>query len=1357
MASSSVLESRHGTEQWQGPLRTGGHRMKTDAHRFSIVTTCFGSRRAALLLTSALGCFATAVVPQQAVHAAPIQVVSAEDVVINAAEASASDTDVAAVEGHSTSGNVSITIGTAAHTGEESQVISGTADAGQVTIVAGQVTGGADTTGIVVAAATGASVTSTQITASGDDAEGMRIVSATGPITVDSGTMVAQDNGIQVLGAGPISISSDDLTTTGEDDAHGILVGTAGGSADVTIASGSIRTAGEEAHGIFVPIDYDFTDEESTGPGGIGRLSITSDSIAVTGRGSGGIVVQHLGDIVIDTQSISYGADGDGIIATAFFEPDEDDAAITYGPGSVTITSGTITGQGGDGISAGAGGGAVSITSQSITLNDTTGDGDNTAGIDAQTLSGTITIASGFVSVTSSTVPEVDEDEEGGDLGAIRAMSKSGDISITSGTIVSHAPSRSGIYVATGGTAEISSTSITTSAAGAHGIKSVGSGPVFIESGAIATSADDAYAILVEGGAAATLDITGALSSAHATGYTVKLGAGDDIIRQHSGGTVQGIVDGGAGVDIARLDGDLDTASAAQTLALYDNVEQLSVDRGHWTTGDHQSFFEQVTIGAGATLELREIALDGAPESPIITNSVINNGLLVAHVTSHETGSSIGDLQMTGSGSVTLTGTGTVTVDTAGLAHTGTTTVTGGTLVLTGTLVSDVVTSGDGVFVLGDGGTSGSFQANLTNNGRFVFNRSDDYSFTGAFSGTGDFLKQGDGTLTFAGDYSYTGVTRIDGGAVKIAGTIAPSTQIDLGSGSFDVSGTPQTIASLAGGSGSSVIVDNSTLTVDQGGDTSFAGSIEGAGGLVKTGDGRLNLTGTSSYTGPTKVQGGTLAVNGAIVSSVTVSGGGTIGGNGTIGGLTAAALGRVAPGNSIGRLNVAGPVNFAAGSVYEVETNAAGEADRIDATGAATIDSGARVQVLAEDGAYATQTDYVILTAAGGVTGTFDEDIDTNLAFLTPSLSYGANNVTLTLRRNDIDFAARATSPNQMRTANALEALGAGDALFNHIVVLSEAGAVTAFDALSGELHASLPSTLVNESRHVRDAVLGNARRARSSEGWGIWGEALGSWTEADGRPGVAALKADHKGVIAGVDFGREAFRFGLAAGVTDSEVRVRARASRGDVETKLVAANVGYVADRLSANLGASHAWHQIDTARSVTFPGFTASPTADYDGATTQLFGEVSYVLATGPLSVAPFAALAHVRTRTDGFAESAGGLAALTVARDVRKAQFLALGIHAGGSTQLSETARLLPRLSVAWQHIWGDAVGRSAAEFASSPAAFTVEGSRLERNALQLDAGVDVAVGGFRIGAAYVGSVSGDWSDHGAKLSLGWRF
>ena len=64
-----------------------------------------------------------------------------------------------------------------------------------------------------------------------------------------------------------------------------------------------------------------------------------------------------------------------------------------------------------------------------------------------------------------------------------------------------------------------------------------------------------------------------------------------------------------------------------------------------------------------------------------------------------------------------------------------------------------------------------------------------------------------------------------------------------------------------------------------------------------------------------------------------------------------------MAPGNSIGTLNVNGNFVQNAGSTYQVEVNAAGQSDRINVSGTATINGGT-VQVLAQSGSYRPQHD---------------------------------------------------------------------------------------------------------------------------------------------------------------------------------------------------------------------------------------------------------------------------------------------------------------------------------------------------------------------------------------------------------------
>ena len=281
---------------------------------------------------------------------------------------------------------------------------------------------------------------------------------------------------------------------------------------------------------------------------------------------------------------------------------------------------------------------------------------------------------------------------------------------------------------------------------------------------------------------------------------------------------------------------------------------------------------------------------------------------------------------------------------------------------------------------------------------------------------------------------------------------------------------------------------------------TTFSGGITGAGGFIKQGTGNQILSGNSTYVGSTTVEAGTLSVNGSIVSAVTVKDGARLGGTGTIGNnTTALSGGTVAPGNSIGTMTVNGTFTLSGGSVYEVEANAAGQSDKVVVNGTVNL-TGATLRVLAQDGNYNPSTDYLIIDNDGAdtVTGTF-ASVTTTLAFLTPTVLYTAgdgNDVVLTLERTSgpggsgpMSFCSVANTPNQCNVALALDQFPTDNPLFLAVLNQTEAGARQAFDALSGEIHATVSGTLADDSRYVREAVLGRLMQAsilrRSAVGW--------------------------------------------------------------------------------------------------------------------------------------------------------------------------------------------------------------------------------------------------------------------------------
>ncbi|MBU7581217.1 MAG: autotransporter domain-containing protein, partial [Porphyrobacter sp.] len=710
---------------------------------------------------------------------------------------------------------------------------------------------------------------------------------------------------------------------------------------------------------------------------------------------------------------------------------------------------------------------------------------------------------------------------------------------------------------------------------------------------------------------------------------------------------------------------------------------------------------------------------------------------------------------LVGAGSITLGGA-TLTTGRAATQSTFSGVISGagslvkattGTLILTGanTYTGGTTISG-GTLQLGDGGTSGSVTGAIVNNGTLIINRSDAFTLANLVSGSGMLVQNGTGTTTLTAANTYAGGTLVQRGRL-VGNTTSLQGVIQVNSGA--------------------------ALEFAQGTAGTFAGSLIGAGIFDKTGAGLLTLTGNSNgFTGGTFVRGGELRVNGGLAGSVvTVQSGTTLSGTGVIGGLVALSGSTIAPGTSPGTLSVNGNVSLAAGSTVQWEVGATGAIDRILATGTASLNGTAAFTNLG--GTYAFNSEYVLLQADGGRTGTFAGS--TGFAgfgiLYRPELVYTGTQVRLRFAPNLLAniVGNTALTANQRSVVNRIDgAVTAGynpQPLFN-VYALPTAQLPGAFDQLSGEAYATAAGVGIEQERLVREAVLGRlgsvaiaARNApESASGFGVWGQLYGGWGDGESDGNAAAFDADRMGFVTGLDYGTASengsWRIGAFGMQVQSDVTIAARGSAVEVEQAGGGAYASLTSGGFGVSLGGYLTEVDLRAFRNINLPGFTDSTVGVTEGTARQAFAEVSYTIEAGKSSIRPFVAGSVGSFKLDGLTET-GGAAALTM-RD----QSYSTGTVTGGIDAAVPVGKVL-RLNgtLAARHQLGDRDPQAILALAAAPQqAFAIQGAQLDKTALaaRLDAQFDLG-DSLSISLGYTGLIGKNQTDHGARATVQVRF
>jgi autotransporter-associated beta strand protein len=703
----------------------------------------------------------------------------------------------------------------------------------------------------------------------------------------------------------------------------------------------------------------------------------------------------------------------------------------------------------------------------------------------------------------------------------------------------------------------------------------------------------------------------------------------------------------------------------------------------------------------------------------------------------------------------------------------------------TSTAGSATITNSGGAITFSNTSTAGS--ATITNNQLLQFLNT---------STAGNATIINDLTLRFFAT-STAGTARLINGA---GGTIDISLLSNAGmtAGSIEGAGT------ISLGSRNLAVGGNNLSTTFSGVLADGGGGGGGGGSLTKTGTGTLTLSGTSTYTGATTVNAGTLEVDGSIASSsaVFVNSGGTLSGTGIVDPVSTqiASGGTLAPGNATnptGVLTVTGGLSFVSGAIYLVQVSGA-NAGRTNVAGSGSLAGTVEMGVI---GSAQGNHNYDILHAAGGLNGTTFSGAQSLAPGFTPSLSYSATDVFLSLTANL--GSGGGLGGNQQNVATAINnVFNSGGTLppgFINLFNLSGAPLSNALTQVSGETATGSqqttfdamgmfmglltdpfmqrngsPGSTPGASGYADEASAYAAKRTASERDayamftkaplassydprWSVWAAGFGGSQNTDGN--TAAGTNNTTSSIAGTAVGADYLfspntiaGFALAGGGTSFSV---ANGGTGHSDLFQVGAYVRHTNGPAYISAAVAYGWQDITTNRTVTVAGFDQLRAQFNANAWSgRLEGGYRFVAPwTGGVGITPYAAAQFVTFDLPAYAEQAivgtNNFALAYGARDATDVR-TELGIRTDKSWLVTDGVLTL-RGRLAWAHDY-DPDRSIGATFQSLPgASFVVNGAPQAADSALTTASIEMKWrNNWSVAATFEGEFSNVTSSYAGK-------
>jgi outer membrane autotransporter protein len=335
-----------------------------------------------------------------------------------------------------------------------------------------------------------------------------------------------------------------------------------------------------------------------------------------------------------------------------------------------------------------------------------------------------------------------------------------------------------------------------------------------------------------------------------------------------------------------------------------------------------------------------------------------------------------------------------------------------------------------------------------------------------------------------------------------------------------------------------------------------------------------------------------------------------------------------------------------------------------------------------------------------------------------------------------------QATTHNGQQLAAVLKpalqrALQAGDLTSEEIKGLQKAadalsqqpgGLGAAFEQLAGSQNANLAGATQNATAHISNSLLATLRTLPSDGDGRLWVQGLGNGGKLDKQGGSDGLKHGTKGLMLGADWAvGDAWRVGVIGAKSTSELQ--AQRFKGELDSLHLGGYAVRQDGPLALRLGAFYSDHAGKNTRDVNVLDFKQQLQGNYNAQSQTVFSELGYQLGTADVHVEPFAGLGYQRYHRDSFKEK-GGWTALNVGPQTQQNLSSTLGLRLATVYRFDNQMSLTPHLSTHWKHLYGEVdsqVRQSSRAAQGNIDSFTITGTSLDRNSLDMQAGLDLAL------------------------------